>query len=217
MLNKTFGILGCGGQGSYLVDYLIRLGVKKIILFDGDCFDESNLNRQLASSFITLGQNKAIALVNYCRTIADTNTEIIAYPKFFASQLDDYKLLLECDYIFDEMDYSVAPYIVRCELKKLLLEGIPISAGYNSNLGSVVSIQTNESFFDIVTENILSDNSNTQISQPAYLCAATASLDMMAMIKYFTHQKHLPLNETFYYDFYHNNIACVDQFGEYKN
>ena len=39
-------MIGCGGQGGYILEYLARLGVKAITFWDGDRFEESNLNRQ---------------------------------------------------------------------------------------------------------------------------------------------------------------------------
>ena len=47
LFNKTITVLGCGGNGGYVLEFLARLGVKEIIIFDGDNYDISNLNRQI--------------------------------------------------------------------------------------------------------------------------------------------------------------------------
>ena len=52
-------ILGCGGLGGYLCEFMARLGVGEITAADGDCFTESNGNRQLLSTSENLGKNKS--------------------------------------------------------------------------------------------------------------------------------------------------------------
>ena len=42
-------VVGCGGLGGYLIEYLGRMGVGTITAVDGDVFEPSNLNRQILS------------------------------------------------------------------------------------------------------------------------------------------------------------------------
>lgn len=58
---RTVAVVGLGGLGGYLVEYLGRLGMGGIIAADGDRFDETNLNRQLLSDAVNLGEGKAEA------------------------------------------------------------------------------------------------------------------------------------------------------------
>ena len=215
MLQKTFAILGCGGQGGYVAEFLSRLGVKKIILFDGDIYETSNLNRQINALLDTIGYNKAIITAKHCKNI---NTEIIieTYPHYFGDGSNDLEIIKQCDFIFDEMDYHTSNAMaVRELLRKALLCNIPITNGGNEILGSAVSIITIEHLplFDIVTEDMNNANEKKPISQPAYLCAITAGLEVSAMLKYFTHGKYCPVGETYHYDFYHNYFWFDDQFG----
>lgn len=52
-------IVGCGGLGGFLVEFLGRLGVGHITAVDGDRFDRTNLNRQVLSEEANLGLSKA--------------------------------------------------------------------------------------------------------------------------------------------------------------
>jgi len=56
--NTTFAIAGLGGVGAITAELLARWGVKKFRLLDMDCYEESNLNRQLFATSKTLGQTK---------------------------------------------------------------------------------------------------------------------------------------------------------------
>ncbi len=64
----TIGIIGLGGLGSNAAMMLVRSGVRRLVLADFDCVEESNLNRQLYFPD-QLGRPKADAL-------ADTLTRI---------------------------------------------------------------------------------------------------------------------------------------------
>ncbi|MCI9586996.1 MAG: HesA/MoeB/ThiF family protein [Oscillospiraceae bacterium] len=54
-------VVGCGGLGGYLIEYLGRMGVGTITAVDGDVFEPSNLNRQILSEPALLGRSKAAA------------------------------------------------------------------------------------------------------------------------------------------------------------
>lgn len=54
-------VVGCGGLGGYVIEMLGRLGVGCLSVIDGDCFDESNLNRQILADTGNLGNPKAMA------------------------------------------------------------------------------------------------------------------------------------------------------------
>ena len=38
LLNKTFAVIGLGGNGGYIAEFLARQGCKKMILIDFDLF-----------------------------------------------------------------------------------------------------------------------------------------------------------------------------------
>ena len=44
---KTAAVIGCGGLGGYLIEYLTRIGIGKIRCVDGDVFDESNVKQTI--------------------------------------------------------------------------------------------------------------------------------------------------------------------------
>ena len=62
--NSTVMIVGIGAVGGYALEALARAGVGKLILVDFDCFDETNINRQILALTSTLGQKKIEAAKN---------------------------------------------------------------------------------------------------------------------------------------------------------
>jgi len=55
----TVGIVGAGGLGGWIIAGLARMGVGRLIVIDGDVFEENNLNRQAFCREGDLGRPKA--------------------------------------------------------------------------------------------------------------------------------------------------------------
>lgn len=99
---KKVLIIGCGGLGGYILEYLARLGVGHLTAADGDNFDISNLNRQLYSTPDLIGSNKAAAAARRIKTIAPS-VNIRCIEAFFnESNADD--LILGQDLVIDALD-----------------------------------------------------------------------------------------------------------------
>lgn len=52
----------CGGVGSFAGEFLVRAGIGKITIIDGDTVDITNINRQLQALTSTIGLSKAALL-----------------------------------------------------------------------------------------------------------------------------------------------------------
>ena len=99
---KTVLVVGCGGLGGYIIEMLGRIGVGAIRAVDGDCFEASNLNRQLLSKPALLGCSKAKTAV---ARIAEINPEVRADA--FCAFLDESnadELISGCDLVIDALD-----------------------------------------------------------------------------------------------------------------
>jgi tRNA threonylcarbamoyladenosine dehydratase len=55
-------VVGIGGVGSWAVEALARSGVGRITMVDMDHVSESNINRQIHATQLTLGQSKIAAM-----------------------------------------------------------------------------------------------------------------------------------------------------------
>ena len=59
LLRSTVAVVGAGGLGGWIIEGLARMGVGRLIIIDGDHFQENNLNRQLGCTEVALGRSKA--------------------------------------------------------------------------------------------------------------------------------------------------------------
>ena len=103
---STIAIAGVGGIGGLLAERLVRLGVGRLKLTDPGVFEESNFNRQFASSMLSLGRNKAEVVYEQLR---DINPEAhIDYSGDGIRTENDASLFVsDCDLVIDVMDYNL--------------------------------------------------------------------------------------------------------------
>lgn len=101
--NKTILIIGLGGVGSYTLETLVRTGINKFIIVDGDSVDISNLNRQLMSLTDNIGLNKTDVWEDRILKI-NPNCEVIKITEFITKD-NLFKLFKEkIDYVIDACD-----------------------------------------------------------------------------------------------------------------
>ena len=103
-------VVGLGGVGSYAVEFLVRNGIGKLTIVDGDKVDVTNLNRQLPALRSTIGKYKADVLAERIKDI-NPEVELNVIKKFI--EPDGFEELVQSsnfDYIIDAID-SVSPKI----------------------------------------------------------------------------------------------------------
>ena len=116
-------VLGLGGVGGYVAEFLARCGAGKLTLVDGDKVALSNLNRQLPALRSTVGEYKAEVLA---RRFADINPagEFVAVPRFVSPD-DVAELLASAEFdgavdAIDDVPAKVA-FLVGC-----VRRGLPV-------------------------------------------------------------------------------------------
>ena len=124
LAHKRVCVVGCGGLGGYCLEQLARIGVGTLVAIDGDAFEESNLNRQILSSEMNLGQPKVQAAVE---RIAAVNSQVTVEPHHVMLDEANAAALIEgCDCVIDALDNRAS----RLKLAHACQEaGIPLIYG----------------------------------------------------------------------------------------
>jgi molybdopterin/thiamine biosynthesis adenylyltransferase len=137
LMDGTVLLVGAGGLGGYVLELLARFGVGRIVVADGDVFEESNLNRQLLSSVDDLGRNKALVGAERAARIAPM-AEVRALEMFLdRSNLP--QALQGVDVVLDALG-GIEP---RIALHDVALEmNIPVVAGGVAGWTAVVGSET---------------------------------------------------------------------------
>ena len=122
-LNKsTVAVFGIGGVGSYTVEALIRGGIGRLFLYDGDTVSQSNINRQLVATVKTTGRNKVDVAAEHCLEVnpdAQVYTEKIFFDKENADSID----FSNFDYVVDAIDTVSSKLLL---IEKAKAAGVPI-------------------------------------------------------------------------------------------
>lgn len=101
--HSSVAVFGVGGVGSYTVEALVRGGIGKLFLYDGDVVSQTNINRQLVATTRTVDMDKVAVAAEHC---LDVNPDVKVYAeKFFfnsenANQID----FSQFDYVVDAID-----------------------------------------------------------------------------------------------------------------
>ena len=101
--NKKIALFGVGGVGSFCLEALVRTGVGEIHIFDSDCVETTNLNRQIIATTDTLGEAKVEAAKKRCESI-NSEAKILPFKVFYSPENSAEFDLLQYDYIIDAID-----------------------------------------------------------------------------------------------------------------
>lgn len=99
--NSKIAIVGLGGLGGYILENLLRIGIRNFHLIDKDIFEITNLNRQLLSTQDNLGKNKVDIALERAKSI-DHKVNI----KIFKEKLNEnsFSLLNGVQLVMDGLD-----------------------------------------------------------------------------------------------------------------
>ncbi|SOC79301.1 adenylyltransferase and sulfurtransferase [Salinimicrobium sediminis] len=104
-------VVGAGGLGCPVLQYLAAAGVGTIGIIDNDVVEESNLQRQILFGSASLGQNKAVAAKDRLNDLNNT-IQINAYPEKLTFH-NAMELFREYDIIVDGTDNFEARYLIN--------------------------------------------------------------------------------------------------------
>ncbi len=114
--NKKVALFGIGGVGSFCLEALVRTGVGEIHIFDSDCVETTNLNRQIIATTDTLGVPKVQAAQKRSENI-NPKVKITAYKTYYSHENSGEFNLSQYDYVIDAIDSvsSKIELILNCQ------------------------------------------------------------------------------------------------------
>lgn len=96
-------LFGVGGVGSWCAEALVRSGVRRLTIVDGDIVMPSNVNRQLMATSSTIGHIKVEAMRERLLDI-NPDAEITALHTTYTPDTAETFQLADYDYIIDAID-----------------------------------------------------------------------------------------------------------------
>lgn len=218
LLIKTIAVIGCGAQGGFIAEFLARLGVGKILLWDGDVYVRSNLNRQIGCFENNIGAKKSSIIKDRIEAI-NSDISVIEHSWYFGEQENDNQELLSADFIFLSFDDSQNVVYTRELIRQVILQGVPALDCPNNLTGGFISIVTKRDLghYDWFTETLKRQKENPNLVglSTGYKCALIAAEAVNCMVQYFNQDRFAPIDSTLDIDIYHHQYFQSDRYGKF--
>lgn len=126
--DKNVAVIGIGGVGGAALIALARLGIKNLIVMDGDVVEDVNISRQLLADYATCGMLKVDA-AEVCLEKINPEINLTKIPEMFDRNTKDLLFKHKIDFLIDAVD--------DLKNKKLLLrECCTMSIPFISSMGA---------------------------------------------------------------------------------
>ena len=120
--SSSVAVFGVGGVGGYVLEALVRAGVGKICVVDGDKISLTNLNRQILATHSTVGKSKVEVARERALDI-NPQLEITAREIYFTPQTESEFDFSSFDYVVDAIDMVTGKIALAEKCKKV---GVPL-------------------------------------------------------------------------------------------
>ena len=177
--SRRVAVVGCGGLGGYIIEMLARLGIGHLSLFDGDVFEESNLNRQLLSLPSVLGKPKALIAAERVKQV---NPDVITRAqKVFLDTANATELLEGHDLVMDALDNIDTRFCLQQSCEKLQIPMIfgAIAGWY----AQVCTVFPGDRTLDLLYPPGVNKTEETLLGNPSFSPALAASLQVAEALK----------------------------------
>lgn len=182
LLRARVGVVGLGGLGGAVTEVLARIGVGRLVLADGDCFDESNLNRQLLSTVERMGAPKADAARERVAQV-NPSVEVAAHRQVVTAENAD-TLLGECDAVVDGLDNLPSRFVLEDACRRI---GCPlVSAAVAGASGHVTTIFPGDRGLRLIygePGNLPAKGAETALGTLPYAVVFLATLECAEVVK----------------------------------
>ncbi len=136
LLGSQVAVVGCGGLGGWVTEILARMGIGRLVLVDGDCFAEDNLNRQVGCVEDTLGRHKVQVLAERVDRI-NSAVDVRAEGAFLTPE-NASVLLQGSDVVVDGLDTLPARLVLEDAVRSLRIPLVHAAIGGYS--GQVMTV-----------------------------------------------------------------------------
>ena len=101
--NSVILIVGVGGVGGFVAEFLTRAGVGNLVIVDGDRVEQSNINRQIIATQESVGKYKVDAFKERLLLI-NPQLNLQTFAKRFNKETKDEILANTYDFVVDAID-----------------------------------------------------------------------------------------------------------------
>lgn len=200
LLKAHVTVLGLGGLGGAATEILARIGIGRLTLVDGDCFEDSNLNRQFLSTGDAIGKQKAVAAQERVAAI-NASVEVTVHPLFLDRE-NGLEFLAGADLAVDCLDNLPARFWLEAACKS---NGCPfVSAAVAGTTGHVTTIFPADQGLRLIygdPNQVPRKGAEASLGTLPYAVASLAALECAEVVKIVLKRKNVLRNKLLIADF----------------
>ena len=135
LADSRVAVIGLGGVGALVSEYLARLGVGRLVLVDPDRIEDTNVSRVVGSTALDVATKAAkveVARRVALAAIPPPDVEVVLGD---VAADDVARLLRTCDYIFLAADSMRARLVFNALVHQYLIPGVQLGAKVDSRTG----------------------------------------------------------------------------------
>jgi adenylyltransferase/sulfurtransferase len=202
-------VIGAGGLGCPVLQYLTAAGMGRITVVDDDVVDISNLHRQVLFDMRDVGRLKSEVAAEKCLAL-NPEVSIIAVTKRF-DKPNAFALIRDCDIVVDCSDNFGTRYMVN---DACVIERKPLVYGAVSRFEGQVAlfnVKGSGHYRDLfpVMPDIDEVNNCADAGVLGVLPGVIGSLMATEVIKYIAGTGELLINRLLTYDAFHNRFLTI--------
>jgi molybdopterin/thiamine biosynthesis adenylyltransferase len=210
LLESCVCVVGAGGIGGWVIDLLARSGVGRIIVVDGDRFDETNLNRQVLCTESTIGHYKAEVA---CERIQDLNSSIetvaiteYATPENLLDIIKSHRVQVIADCV-DKGSTRVWMQDIAKDLHIPMVHGS--MGGFVGRVMTIFPGDKGVKEFYHETDSAGQVDTGPQVGSPGVTACVVGALQAGEILKLLTGNGHILRNEMMVLDIWNAQAAAV--------
>jgi hypothetical protein len=128
LAHTAVGVIGAGGAGSLIIEYLVRLGVGHVIVADPDRFEPSNLSRVVGSRRRDARlQKPKVEIAERLARTANPRVDFVGLPETFVHD-SVARRFRHCDFLFLAADTASARLVFNAIVQQYYVPGIQVGA-----------------------------------------------------------------------------------------
>lgn len=199
---KCAFVVGCGGLGCYIIEFLARINIGKIIVADDDKFSSSNLNRQLYSTKNVLGEYKTDIAKEKVFAINEKIEVVALKEKVTKENIKEFSY--SSDIIFDACDNIETKLVIEkfCEKENKVF----IHGAINGTIGQVATVFPKDKTLSKIYHNKKDEKNFTYSFVPGLI----ASIQVSEAIKVLSNEENTLRGKLLLIDLLSNTFETLD-------
>lgn len=204
--NFKVGVIGCGGLGGYIIEMLGRIGIGYIAAVDGDVFQKSNLNRQILSSSLSIGKNKAREAKERMMYV-NPDVKVESFEEML-NENNAEKILKNLDLVIDALDSIDSRFLLQSKAKEY---NIPLIHGSIGGwFGQVTTILPGDDTLKFIYKEGIKSGIEKKLGNPSFIPPLIASIQVSEAVKLLLNRGEILRKKILFIDVLNNDFHIIE-------